>query len=69
MNEIVYQHWFLSNEDISYSKKVKLIDFFYDSYNLYTAQKSTLINSGLLDEKIIDKFIEILMGVKIYIHL
>lgn len=58
MNEIVYQHWFLSNEDISYSKKVKLIDYFYDSYNLYTAQKSTLINSGLLDEKIINKFIE-----------
>ncbi|SFN47564.1 DNA processing protein [Pseudobutyrivibrio sp. UC1225] len=57
MNEIVYQYWFLSNEDISYSKKVKLIDYFYDSYNLYTSQKSALLNSGLLDEKTIDKFL------------
>ncbi len=57
MNEIVYQHWFLSNEDISYSKKVKLIDYFYDAYNLYTASKPALLGSGLLEEKVIDRFI------------
>ena len=57
MNEIVYQHWFLANEDISYGKKVKLIDYFYDSYNIYNAGKAELINSRLLDEKTIEKFI------------
>lgn len=57
MNEIVYQHWFLSNEDISYSKKVKLIDYFYDSYNIFNASKSELLNSRMLNEKAVDKFI------------
>ena len=57
MNEIVYQHWFLSNEDISYGKKVKLIDYFYDSYNIYKASRAELFNSRLLDEKTIEKFI------------
>ena len=58
MNEIVYQYWFLSNEDITYGKKVKLIDYFYDSYNLFCATKAQLLNSGLLEEKVIDKFIK-----------
>ena len=57
MNEIVYQHWFLSNEDISYGKKVKLIDYFYDSYNIYKAKRTELLSCALLDEKQIDLFI------------
>jgi DNA processing protein len=57
MNEIVYQHWFLTNEDISYGKKVKLLDYFYDSYNIFFADKVQLLNSGLLDEKTVDLFI------------
>lgn len=58
MNEIVYQHWYLSNEDISYGKKVRLLEYFYDSYNIYHARKEELMNSELLDEKTVDAFIE-----------
>ncbi|MCR4567169.1 MAG: DNA-processing protein DprA [Pseudobutyrivibrio sp.] len=58
MNEIVYQHWFLNNTDISYGKKPKLLEYFYDSYHIFNASKTELMESGLLDEKVVDKFIE-----------
>ncbi|MDC7278188.1 MULTISPECIES: DNA-processing protein DprA [Pseudobutyrivibrio] len=57
MNEIVYQHWFLSNEDIAFTRKSKLIDYFYDSYHIYHATKKELLDSNLLDEKEADVFI------------
>ena len=33
MDSVQFQYWFMKNEDISYGKKPKLIDYFYDSYN------------------------------------
>lgn len=58
MEEMIYQYWLMRNEDVSYGKKAKLIDYFYDSYNLYFASKAELMASGLLDEKTVDIFIE-----------
>jgi DNA processing protein len=57
MEELLYQYWFMKNEDISYGKKAKLISYFYDSYNLYHADKVSLMASEILDENTIDKFI------------
>ncbi len=57
MEEILYQYWFMKNEDISYGKKAKLISYFYDSYNLYYADKTNLMASGMLDEQTAEKFI------------
>ncbi|WP_036949219.1 DNA-processing protein DprA [Pseudobutyrivibrio ruminis] len=53
-----YQYFFMKNEDVPYGKKAKLIDFFYDSYNIYNATKAELMASKLLDEKTIDAFLE-----------
>ena len=58
MEELKYQYWLLRNEDINYSKKAKLIEYFYDSFNLYNSTKSDLLNSNILDEKTVDIFIE-----------
>lgn len=58
MEKYLYEFWFIKNEDISYGKKVKLIEYFYDSYNLFHASKSQLIESNLIDEATADKFIE-----------
>ena len=57
MDELLYQYWFMKNEDISYGKKAKLISYFYDSYNLYIADKKSLMASEILDEKTIDKLL------------
>ncbi len=57
MDNLLYQYWFMNNEDVSYSKKYKLVEYFYDSYNLYFASKTELLNSKLLDEVTIDRFI------------
>ena len=57
MNEILYQYWFLSNEDVSYGKKHKMIDYFFDSYHIYFADKGQLMDCGLLSEKEVDRFI------------
>lgn len=58
MNQIIYQHWFLNNSDLNYDKKHALLEYFYDSYHIFNASKSELLNSGLLTEKAIDKFLE-----------
>jgi len=58
MNEIIYQHWLLNNSDLNYDKKHSLLEYFYDSYHIYNATKAELLNSGLLTEKAIDKFLE-----------
>lgn len=58
MDSVQFQYWFMKNEDISYGKKPKLIDYFYDSYNLYNASKSQLMATGILDEKTVDRFLE-----------
>ncbi len=58
MNELIYQYWFLTNEDISYSKKSRLLEYFYDSYHIYRAGKEELMNTGLLEEIVIDEFIK-----------
>ena len=57
MENHLYQYWLMCNEDISYSKKPKVLEYFYDSYNLYNASKQELKNSGLLDDEAIDRFI------------
>ena len=58
MDKSFYQYWFMRNEDIPYSKKPKLIDYFYNSYNLYFAGKQELLATGLLEEKTIERFLE-----------
>jgi len=58
MEELLYQYWFMRNEDITYGKKAKLIDYFSDSYNLYFASKADLMASRILNERTIDKFLE-----------
>ena len=57
MDKHLYQYWFMRNEDVTYSKKHKLIDYFYDSYNIYFATKKDLVDSGLMDSKSADTFI------------
>ena len=57
MDKHLYQYWFMRNEDITYSRKHKLIDYFYDSYNIYFATKKDLVDSGLMDDKTADTFI------------
>ncbi|QFJ55470.1 DNA-processing protein DprA [Pseudobutyrivibrio xylanivorans] len=57
MNQQLYQYWFMKNEDISYGKKHKLLEYFFDSYHIYNATKSELMGSNLFDEKTADKFI------------
>ncbi len=56
--ERMYKYWFMRNEDISYSKKVKFIEYFYDSYNVYFATRQDILNSNLLEESKVDQFIE-----------
>ncbi len=58
MNEILYQYWFMKNEDISYSRKSKLIDYFYDSYHIFNASRQELLASHILEEKTVDRFID-----------
>ena len=58
MNEIIYQYWFMKNEDVSYGKKHKLLEYFYDSYHIYNATKGELISSGLLSEADAERFLE-----------
>jgi len=57
MENILYQYWFMRNEDISYGKKRQLIEYFYDSYNLYIAGEKELLASGIIDDKTIEAFI------------
>lgn len=57
-NELAYQYWFLQNEDISYGRKQKLIEYFYNSFNIYTASINELIASGLMMETEAKKFIK-----------
>ena len=58
MNSLVYQYWFLRNEDVSYGKKHRLIEYFFDSYHIYCANRGELLGSGLIDVKEVDTFIE-----------
>ena len=58
MENHLYQYWFMKNEDVSYGKKPKLIEYFYDSYNLYNATAAQLKASNILDAKTIEKFVE-----------
>lgn len=58
MNTNLYQYWFLRNEDITYGRKYKLLEYFYDSYNIYKATKSELVASGIVDEITADILIE-----------
>ncbi len=58
MKDLHYQYWFMKNEDITYGKKPKLIEYFNDSFNIYRATKAELMASGLLDEKTVDAFLE-----------
>ena len=57
MDNSIYQYWFMQNEDIPYGKKAKLINYFYDSYHIFHANKKEFLDSGLLDEKTADKII------------
>ena len=57
MENIHYQYFFMKNENVPYSKKAKLIDYFYDSYNIYNATKAELMASKLLEEKTVDAFL------------
>ena len=57
MENYLYEFWLLKNEDISYGKKAKLVDYFYDSYNLYHASKSELINSNLFEPANLEDFL------------
>ncbi|SDB11516.1 DNA processing protein [Pseudobutyrivibrio sp. YE44] len=58
MNNLIYQYWFMKNEDVSYGKKSKLLEYFFDSYHIYNASRKELLASGLLDERKIDTFLE-----------
>ena len=57
-NELAFQYWFLQNEDISYGKKQKLIEYFYNSFNIYTASKNELVASMLFTETEAELFIK-----------
>ena len=58
MNRKIYEYWFLRNEDISYGRKSRLLEHFYDSYNIYRATEKELIASRLMDPAKIESFIE-----------
>ena len=58
MENHLYQYWFMKNEDVSYGKKPKLIEYFYDSYNLYNATESQLKASKMFDNKTLERFME-----------
>lgn len=53
----VYQYWFLSNEEIYYGKKSKMLEYFTNSYNIFTASKNDLLDSNLLTKSEIERFI------------
>ncbi len=55
---LVYQYWFLSNEEISYGKKSKLLEYYGNSYNIFEADKKELLRSNLLTASEIDAFLE-----------
>ncbi|MBP5325175.1 MAG: DNA-processing protein DprA [Pseudobutyrivibrio sp.] len=57
-NELAFQYWFLQNEDISYGRKQRVIEYFYNSFNIYTASASELVNSGLFTETEAEKFVK-----------
>ncbi len=58
MQDRKYQYWFLRDEAVEYGRKVSLINYFFNSFNIYNATKSELMESGLLTEKVVDSFIE-----------
>lgn len=57
MNEIIYQYWFLQNEDIPFTRKARLIDYFFDSYHIFNASEKDLIASGLMKKKEAEQFV------------
>ena len=57
MEQLLYKYWLMRNEDVPYSRKQKLIEYFCDSYNIYFATKVDLIDSGLLDKKEAEIFV------------
>lgn len=57
MNQLVYQYWLLSNDVISSFRKIQLIEYFYNSFNIYNASKKELLDSQILKEDVIDAFI------------
>ena len=59
MNSIVYQYWYLHNTAISFYKKQKIIDYFYDAYHVYHCTEAQLAESGLLNKKEINDFIRL----------
>lgn len=58
MNRKMYEYWFLRNEDVSYGRKKSILEYFYDSYNIYRATAKELLESGLMEPKQIDSFID-----------
>ena len=56
-NERAYQYWLMQNKDVSYGKKYKLIEYFYNSFNLFNAPKEELIASKLFKETDAEIFI------------
>ncbi len=58
MQDRKYQYWFLRDEAIEYGRKTPLINYFFNSFNIYNATRKELVDSGLLTEKMIDRFIE-----------
>ncbi len=58
MEELLYQYWFLANPDINMAKKVRLLEYFGDSFNIFYSSKTDLMDSGLLKKDAILKFIE-----------
>lgn len=57
MNTKIYEYWFLRNEDIPYSRKSRLLEYFYDSYNIYRASDKELLESGLMEPTKVESFI------------
>ncbi|MCR4694196.1 MAG: DNA-processing protein DprA [Pseudobutyrivibrio sp.] len=57
MNSIVYQYWFLSNQEIPYTKKYKLYEYFLDAYHVYYSTEQELTDSGILNQAEIRRFL------------
>lgn len=57
-NERAYRYWLMQNTDVSYGKKHKLIEYFYNSFNLYNASKEELMASKLFKETDAEIFID-----------
>lgn len=56
-DSLVYQYWFLSNEDIAYGKKSKMLEYFTNSYNIFTASKIDLLDCDMLTKAEVEKFL------------